>query len=303
VKTIVIGGSGYRGRHVVAVLRERGHEVTVFSRGDAPGLPDGVGHVKGDYLDADWDSVLPGHDSVVFATGADDRTVPRRPAAPYFRERNVEALRRLLDAAKSTGVRRAVVHGSYLMALRLRPEQHPYVASRAAQQQVAAEAGLPCAVLQIPFVFGHTAHRPNMFAAALPWLRGTMKVPLLAPPGGTAVVSARAVGAATVNALGLDGAFPVAQANLTWRELISELAAGAGHPRPHQVRKLPPGLLSAGMRAATLVHAVRGREPGLRARTFAPVLRSEMFVDVCRPELGISADDLTKALHELRLDG
>lgn len=303
MKPIVIGGSGYLGRHVVAVLRERGHEVTVFARGDAPGLPEGVVQVKGDYLNADWESVLPGHDSVVFATGADDRTVPRKPAAPYFHEHNVGALRRLLDAAKSTGVRQAVVHGSYFMALGLRPELHPYVASRAEQQRVAAEAGLPCAVLQIPFVFGHTEHRPNMFAVALPWLRGAAKVPLLAPPGGTAVVSARAVGEATVNALGLEGAFPVAQANLTWRELISELAVGAGHPRPHQVRKLPAGLLSAGMRAAELVNALRGRESGLRFRYFAPVFCSEMFVDVCRFELGISADNLTKALHELRLDG
>jgi dihydroflavonol-4-reductase len=303
VKTLVVGGSGYLGRHVVAVLRERGHEVTALCRGDAPGLPGGVIHVRGDYLNVDWESVLPGHDSVVFATGADDRTVPPRPAGAYFREYNVDGLRRMLDAATCTGVGQAVVHGSYFTVLGLRPEQHPYVASRAAQQRVAADAGLPCAVLQIPFVFGRTEYRPNQFAVALPWLRGSTPVPLLAPPGGTAVVSARAVGEATVNALGLKGAFPIAQANLTWRELVSELAIGAGHPRPYEVRKLAPGLVSAGMRVAALVNVLRGREPGLRSRSFAPVFCSEMFIDVCRPELGISADGLTEALHELRLDG
>lgn len=304
MKTIVIGGSGYLGRHVVAVSRERGHQVTILGRGDAPGLPEDVTQVRGDYLTADWDGLLPGHDAVVFASGADDRVVPPKPAAPYFLERNAHALQRMLTAAKRAGVRHAVVHGSYFMDLNaMRPEEHPYVASRAAQERVAAEAGFPVATLRIPFVFGRTEHRPHQMAGMAPWLRGATGLPLLAPPGGTAVVSARAVGEASVNALGLSGAFPVAQANLTWRDLVSELATGAGHPRPLDVKKLPAALLGAGLRASGLANALRGKEAGLRFGPFARVMCSEMYIDVCRPELGISTDDLTRSLHELALDG
>jgi hypothetical protein len=48
---------------------------------------------------------------------------------------------------------------------------------------------------------------------------------------------------------------------------------------------------------------VRRLAPGLIFRSFARVFCTDMFIDTCRPELGISAADLTAALHELPIDG
>ena len=49
MRTLVIGGTGPTGPHVVAGLRERGHEVTIFHRGthELPALAD-VEHIHGD---------------------------------------------------------------------------------------------------------------------------------------------------------------------------------------------------------------------------------------------------------------
>jgi len=41
LRVLLIGGSGFLGRHVAAALREAGHAVTVMSRGARP-LPAGV---------------------------------------------------------------------------------------------------------------------------------------------------------------------------------------------------------------------------------------------------------------------
>lgn len=47
MKTLIIGGSGFLSSAVVAHLREEGHELTIFTRGQRP-VPDGVAVIVGD---------------------------------------------------------------------------------------------------------------------------------------------------------------------------------------------------------------------------------------------------------------
>ncbi|MER7910545.1 NAD-dependent epimerase/dehydratase family protein [Streptomyces sp. NPDC096068] len=57
---LVIGGSRYFGKRVIALLRESGHRVTVLNRGSS-GVPDGTGHLVADRDDeAALESVLAG---------------------------------------------------------------------------------------------------------------------------------------------------------------------------------------------------------------------------------------------------
>ncbi|WP_432113579.1 NAD-dependent epimerase/dehydratase family protein [Streptomyces sp. S1] len=57
---LVIGGSRYFGKRVIALLRESGHRVTVLNRGSS-GVPDGMGHLVADRDDeAALESVLAG---------------------------------------------------------------------------------------------------------------------------------------------------------------------------------------------------------------------------------------------------
>ncbi|MEA2460064.1 MAG: hypothetical protein QOH90_241, partial [Actinomycetota bacterium] len=49
MKVLVIGGTKFVGRHLVGCLLERGHDVTLFNRGQTnPGLFARAEHIKGD---------------------------------------------------------------------------------------------------------------------------------------------------------------------------------------------------------------------------------------------------------------
>ncbi|CAL9563828.1 hypothetical protein SUDANB95_04650 [Actinosynnema sp. ALI-1.44] len=275
----MVGASGLVGRHVVTLLRAKGHHATTVAR--TPG-PD-VDHA----LDATKDTPpLGGHDGVVFAAGVDDRNVPRKPAYPVFHAGNVEPAARLLAAAKAHGLTRAVVLGSYYTHFhREHPEwrlaaKHPYIRSRVEQARAAREAAgpdLPVAVLELPFVFGRAGDRlPNWAEPLARWARS--RSPLVAPPGGSAATTARRVAEVVVDALenrsGAD--IPVADENLTWREMFGRIADATGHPR--RVRSLPPTALGAALRLTGLAHSVRGRESGLDPAHLPDLLLRELFV-------------------------
>ncbi len=301
----MVGGTGFLGYHVVGELLSRGHEVgTLARRAGAPRHPAVTAHVGDVTTLAETARLVRGYDGVVFAAGADDRTVPPRPAYPYFAARNVAPVEQLLRAAREGGATRAVVLGSYFTALhRSWPEsgladRHPYIRSRVAQAAAASAVdGLPASVLEIPFVFGAAPGIRPLWAPVLPWLRSA--APLLAPRGGTAAVSVDTVARTVAGALeqAHSGPCPVVDENLSWSRLLGRFAAAAGRPR--QVRRLPSAVLRAALPAAGLGHALRGREPGLRPADLAELLTRELYLDeeTCR-RLGGPAGSLDEALRE-----
>ncbi|WP_053736339.1 NAD(P)-dependent oxidoreductase [Nocardia sp. NRRL S-836] len=312
MKTIVIGGTGYTGRHVVDACLREGHEVSVVARSPAADLPSGVVFHQGDasaLSHEDWLPILDGHEALVFAAGVDSRAEVPPPSNTYFRHHNVDAVERMMRAARKSGITSAVIHGSYNMTLHRQypelklPERHPYIASRADQAiQARAAAGPGCsvAVLEIPYVFGRTPNRPNQFEYMIPWLNGTSNLPLMAPPGGTALVSAAAIGTATCTALNtqLDGDYPVAQANMTWHQLVSRLSRFAGHPDPDAIRSLPGPVFRRFMQFNGYRDRLRGVDSGLDFAHYGELYTSKMFIPECVPELGIDAADLDSALRE-----
>lgn len=310
MRVLVVGGTGLLGHHVVTELAAGGHRVTVLAR-SVRSVPPGVTLVTGDTLlldEADWYGLLTGQDGVVFAAGEDDRVAPPRPALPHFRAANVTPVRRMLAAAGRAGCRAAVVHGSYFTAIaRDRPQlelerRHPYVRSRVEQAALGpAMAGeLAVAVLEIPFVFGSAPGRLPLWAPVVPWLRSG--APLLAPPGGTAVVTAANVARATVNALvsQASGSFPVAEENLTWTQLLTRFAVAAGRRGPVRVRRLPPVVLGLVLRAFGRWHRLHGREGGLDSRWLSQLLTARLYLDTgdVRATLGVVAGGLDAALRE-----
>ncbi len=308
----MVGGTGFLGHHVVGGLLGQDHRVTVVARGRPASLPAGVNAIVADAVTAsrqEWAEILAGHDGVVFAAGVDDRSVPPAPALPYFQRGNVEPVARLVAAAREVGCARAVILGSYFTAVdRQRPHlelprRHPYIRSRVEQATHARRAAGPdvaVAVLEIPFVFGSAPGRRPLWAPAVPLLRS--RLPLFAPPGGTAVVSARTVGEATVAALQrrADGNYPVAEENLTWTDLLRRFAVAAGRRQPVRLRRLPRGLLAAAVRPVGLARRLRRRESGLDTATLAGLLTCGLYVDldVGRRDLGVAAGNVDQALRE-----
>ncbi|MBC2878015.1 MULTISPECIES: NAD-dependent epimerase/dehydratase family protein [Streptomyces] len=310
LRVLVIGATGFLGHHVTRELVASGHDVTAVAR--RPGTNT---HPHGNVTTRTVDiatcdrltDLLQDHDGLVFAAGADDRAVPPAPAYRYFETRNVAPVRRLMAAAARTGCTRAVVLGSYFTALHRTwpgldlPGRHPYIRSRVEQARAAREtaAGTVAAtVLEIPFAFGSAPGRTPLWAPLVRWLRSPL--PLAAPPGGTAVVTARTVARATVRALEqrATGPYPVVDENLAWATLLHRFAEAAGRPRP--VHRLPPPLLRAGTGALHAVHTVRRRQPGLQPPALATLLTRELFLDPapCRALTGRAGPSVREALAD-----
>jgi putative NADH-flavin reductase len=102
----LIGATGSVGSRVLEEALRRGHSVTAVVR-DPSKLParPGLTVARGDALDAaDLAKRLAGHDAVVSAYNPGW-------TAPNLRESTVKAYRGIVDAAKSSGVKRLVVVG------------------------------------------------------------------------------------------------------------------------------------------------------------------------------------------------
>lgn len=83
-RVLIIGGTGFVGRHLVDACLERGHEVTLFNRDRRPGKPlDDVRHIVGDRQRSapagDWDVVI---DTCAYA--AQDMSVSRLLSAHRY---------------------------------------------------------------------------------------------------------------------------------------------------------------------------------------------------------------------------
>ncbi|WP_030491107.1 NAD-dependent epimerase/dehydratase family protein [Micromonospora chokoriensis] len=293
MRILVVGGSGLIGAHVVDVLRERGHAATTVARTAQPGV-DHLLDVGSASID-DLRPLLAGHDGVVYATRTDEQRPLPKPIYPEFRRDNVDPVVRLFTAARLEGLTRGVVMGSYYTYFdRLHPqwrlpERHTYIRCRleqAREGRAAAGAGLPVAVLELPFVFGRGGGRlPNWAGPLDRWARS--RTPLVAPTGGSAATSARNVAEVAVEALeqasGAD--IPVADENLSWHDMIARIAEAVGRPR--RVSRLPAGVARAALRLGGAMQALGRKESGVNPSYVADLLLADLFIE---PTTGRSLD-------------
>ena len=79
MKVLVLGGTAFLGRHVVAEALTRGYHVTTFNRGQSGPDADGVEALHGDRMSRDDLEQLRSrtYDAVVDTSGFDPRTVRR----------------------------------------------------------------------------------------------------------------------------------------------------------------------------------------------------------------------------------
>ncbi|WP_203700461.1 NAD(P)H-binding protein [Asanoa iriomotensis] len=285
MRILVVGGSGLIGAHVTAELRARGHDATTTARSAGPG----VDHVL-DLATASVDelgALLAGHDGVVYAARTDEQRPLPKPIYPVFRRDLVDPVVRLFTAARAQGLTRGVIMGSYYTYFeRLHPqwrlaERHTYIRCRmeqAGEGRAAAGPDLPVAVIELPFVFGRAGDRlPNWAGPLDRWARS--RAPLLAPAGGTAVVSARSVASIAVDALeqrsGAD--LPAADENLTWRDMLARIAGAAGRPR--RVRHLPATAVKASLRLGGALQSLSRKESGVNPSHLGDLMVANQFVE------------------------
>lgn len=256
--SVVIGGSGYLGRYIVDSLLGAGHRVSVVSRSPKRTkalLGPSVRVIEGDIATMntnDWQRVFKGQDNVAFAAGIDERVPPVGDPSAFYQRENVELIEPILKAAADGGVKRVALLNSIFSTLdRLRPQiglaqSHPYIASRVAQRDMAlsvARGNFTMTVLEIPWVFGTARGGESQWGPLVQFARTTPRI--FAPRGGTVVISARNVGAATLGALTLpkrSAAVPIGDQWMSWDDLLTELVLGCGR-EVVPIQRIPDKLL------------------------------------------------------------
>ena len=246
-RIVVLGGSGFVGRHLVARCAAAGHSVVVVTRRRSNGrelflLPT-VDVVQGDIFDANaLGRVLRGADVLVNLVG-----ILNEGGRNSFDRAHVELARTAVAACRSAGVRR-FLQMSALAAAVDAPSR--YLRSKAAAETIVAESGLAWTIFRPSVIFGREDHFLNLFAQL-----GRI-LPVIALAGATARFQPVWVGdvAECFTHAVTDDATVGQRYDLggprvyTLQELVAWTLATAGTPRP--IVPLSPAL--AGLQARVM---------------------------------------------------
>ncbi len=249
-RVLVLGGTGFVGRHVVAKLSAAGHDVTVLTRSRERGRPlfllPTVRVLEGDPYDAA--TLLRRTRNADVAINLVGTLHARR--RDTFDRVHVALPRMLVDACRQGGVSR-IVHMSALGASA--EAASAYLRSKAGGEAVVADSGLRFTIFRPSVIFGSGDTFLNLFA------RLAATFPVIPLAGASARFQPVFVGdvAACIARSVVDDATIGQRYALcgpkayTLEELVRYVADTSGHPRP--IMPLGPGLANLQARVLELL--------------------------------------------------
>jgi len=244
---LLIGGSGFIGRHVASRLAADGRRLVVAARRrqrarDLILLPT-VDVVDADVHDgATLERLMAEQDAVINLVGVlhGGRAPAGAAYGPEFARAHVELPRRIVRAAAQAGVRR-VLHVSALGADPRGPSM--YLRSKAdGEAAIKAATGIASTIFRPSVVFGRDDSFLNLLAGLAAWLP---VLPLGCADACFQPVWVEDVAAAIVNAVDNEACFGkvyelCGPRVYTLQELAGFAARASGHPR--RIVALPPGI-------------------------------------------------------------
>jgi nucleoside-diphosphate-sugar epimerase len=263
-----------------------------------------------DMTDDELRAAFSGMDGFIFAAGVDERIEGPSPIYDFFKKYNITPLERMLRLAKESGVKRAVIAGSYFSHFAKKwPEMemtkwHPYIRSRIDQENMAfsfADDTFAVSILELPYIFGAQKGRKPVWVFLVEMLL-KMKGAILYPRGGTTMVTVRQVGQAFAGAVERGQgakAYPIGWFNLTRREMISIMNKYMGYPNK-KIITIPNFLFALSAKSIEQQHRTKGTEGGLNMTKFVDMQTKNLFIDkaeACLP-LGVTDDDIDAAIGE-----
>lgn len=293
-RVLIIGGTGYLGYHICNELVNKGYLVTALSIDSVPEnfLPINVTVQKADVNSLTDDQLLEifkGHDYFIFAAGADDRIIPKKPAFDFYYKANVESIIKLISIAKKAGVKKNVILNSYFAYFnRIWPQmklaqKHPYIRSRKLQQEKAFETAgddMPTAIIELPYIVGVTPTKGSLWKGLIKYVNSPGKYKFYTK-GGTAVASVRNVGIAIANALEIvnqNSCYQVVDVNLTWADWLNSLKQDKN--RVIKVVYIPTFLVRIGAVIIKFIQFLKGEESGLNIVDFITLQTSNTFLPI-----------------------
>ncbi len=314
-KVFILGGTGFLGYYTTKELLTRGYDVKTMSLPPMPTedlLPEGVECQLGDINLLDDTAIielLSDCDGFIYAAGADERSIPKKPATSFFYEMNVLPTQRIARLAKLAGVKSFVLFNSYfaefaerLLEFDLRHQAYPN--NRLLQEQVAfaeGEGEMRVSSIRLPYIFGTMPGREPLWNMFVDQIRGKDVFP--APAGGTAVVTVEQVAEAAVGALEHGehrGTYPICTYNMVFKDFYDLMVEALGQTGKTQVPVFSYEQMKPNYEAIDQHADTNGVEHGMHMVVSGKLQSINLFIDpeLTVEKLGIKEQDVLASIKE-----
>lgn len=314
-KVFVLGGTGFLGYYTTKELLARGYQVKTMALPPMPTadlLPEAVECRLGNINELSDDEIiqyLSDCDGVIYAAGADERITPKKPAMKFFYEANVLPTQRLARLAKTAGVKKFVVFGSYfsefaerLPKFELKKEAYPNM--RLLQEQVAfaeGEGAMTVISLRLPYIFGTMPGRMPLWKMFVDQARGQAVFPAL--PGGTAMVTVEQVAEAAVGAMENGthrGTYAISAENMKYKTFYQMIVDALGQTEVTTVPVLPYDQLKVNYEKIDQMAEEQGKEHGIHMMISARLQAEDLYLDPADTQelLGIKEHDVVASIKQ-----